>query len=429
MYAGLTGMCFLMLFAVIFWSTSRFMRHQIDDSISDEISEIVGDPAAGSPVGMQRAVEGMTRHPSGFTYLLQDPQGTRLAGNIAALAPVVGVREWTLLRGRGVRVAGGGYLFVGWSTSQLHEMEEFIAAAFLWGLAASVVLSLAGGIIMSNRLMRRIEAVGETSRDIIDGDLSRRVPVQRRRDELDQLALNINAMLDRIEALMNDLRQVTTNIAHDLRTPLTRLRNRLEFAQRSNADADSLRDILSGARAETDVILEVFGALLRIAQIESGARRAGFAGVDLVEVLDAVIELYGPSIDDKRQCLQRNVEGPLLIQGDRELLTQLFANLMENATRHSPAGARIEVAGRRVADRVEVGIADNGPGVPDTMRNKVLQRFFRLESSRTTAGSGLGLSLAAAVANLHDSSLELSDNLPGLRVSLVFHCRTTMNAA
>jgi signal transduction histidine kinase len=403
------------------------MRHQIDDSVSNELNEVLSDQT-NEPGGLQSLVQGMARHSSGFYYLLQDPDRVVLAGNLPPVDPQVGIREWSGsvkrqktpysgIRGQGVDVAGK-YLFVGWSTYQLNEMEEFVADAFLWGLAASIVLALTGGIVMSGRLMRKIETVSETSRNIIKGDLKQRVPVHHGGDEFDHLALSINSMLDRIETLMEDLRQVTTDIAHDLRTPLTRLRNRLELALHPNSDERAIRDIVSAARRETDVILEIFGALLRIAQIESGARKSGFAVVSVRDVLDTVVEIYRSSAEEKHHVVEEAVEEGLATLGDRELLTQLFANLIENAIRHSPPGARISVGARSHSRRIDVSVADDGPGIPEPLRDKVLQRFFRLESSRTTPGSGLGLSLAAAIAHLHDASMTLSDNAPGLRVTV-----------
>ena len=429
-YAALTGISFLLLFSVIFWSTARFMRHQIDDSVTNELNEVLTDKLSASPEGMRQLVLSMTHHSSGFFYLLQDSRRGVLAGNLPALEPVVGIREWSgepqhqkstlaAIRGRGVDVRGN-YLFVGWSTYQLHEMQEFVAASFLWGLAASVALALAGGVIMSRRLMRKIETVSETSRNIIDGDLTQRVPTQREGDEFDHLATSINSMLDRIEALMADLQQVTTDIAHDLRTPLTRLRNRLEFSQRADIDAVALREVIDAARRDTDVILEIFGALLRIAQIDSGARKAGFSRVDLVEVLNTVLELYAPVAEERQMALQATIATSLPIQGDRELLVQMFVNLVENAVLHAGPGAHISLEARSVGANVVVCVGDDGPGIPEPMRAQVLQRFFRLEQSRTTLGSGLGLSLVAAIAKLHGARIELTDNRPGLRVEITF---------
>jgi signal transduction histidine kinase len=306
------------------------------------------------------------------------------------------------------------------STHQLNEMEEFIAEAFLGGLIASTMLALAGGVMMSRRLMRKIENVSETSRNIINGDLKQRVQVRHSGDEFDHLALSINAMLDRIEALLDELRQVTTDIAHDLRTPLTRLRNRLELSQRTNADAAGLRDTIAHARRETDVILEIFGALLRIAQVESGARKSAFALVNVTDIVNTVVEVYRPSLEEKRQHLRESVESGLSLVGDRELLTQMFANLVENATLHAPPGAVVDITARGTPAGLEVCISDDGPGIPESMRDKVLGRFFRLEQSRTTPGSGLGLSLASAIAQLHGADMTLTDNSPGLMVRVSF---------
>ncbi len=286
-YAIQTGVSFLLLFGVIFWSTARFMRHQIDDSVSNEISEIISSPISATPEGVTSLVGDMSRHASGFYYIWQDADGKLLAGNLPALQPQVGIREWSethrrpanemsAIRGRGVMMSGR-YLFVGWSTHQLLEMSQFVTAAFGWGLAASLLLALSGGALMSTRLMRKIEDISETSRIIVNGDFRQRVSVQHNGDEFDHLALSINAMLDRIESLMNDLCEMTTDIAHDLRTPLTRLRNRLEV--RDDVTELQLLQVLADARRDIDLILEIFSALVRIAQIESGGRKSRFTAV------------------------------------------------------------------------------------------------------------------------------------------------------
>jgi signal transduction histidine kinase len=428
MYAVLTGVSFLLLFGVVFWSTATFMQQQIDATVSSEIAEMLNDPEVAGPGGLQAIVQELIGHSPGFYYLLQDRSGKVLAGNLPATTAVTGVREWggsaryrqtpfSAIRGRGVGVSDG-YLFVGVSTLQLHEMEETVVRSFLWGVGAAMLLALVGGAAMSVGLLRKIETVSQTSRDIVAGDLQRRVPVRDHGDEFDHLAVSLNAMLDRIQTLMEGLRQVTTDVAHDLRTPLTRLRQRLELAQRPGVDSDTLRAVLDATRQDIDGILEIFSALLRIAQIESGVRKAGFTEVNVSDLLRNVLEVYRPALEEKGQQMQEAIDGDLAIRGDRELLMQLFANLLENAIRHSPAGAQLALVAKRRSNMVEVTVADNGPGIPEALRSKVLQRFFRLETSRTTPGSGLGLSLAAAVATLHDARLELSDNGPGLRVTV-----------
>jgi len=428
MYAVLTGVIFLLLFSMIFWSTTRYMQQQLDARVASEIAELLAYPQATQPAGLQPIVRRLMGRSRDFYYLLQDPSGKVLAGNLPAMTAITGLREWdgsaeqqqtpfSAIRGRGVGVSQG-YLFVGLSTFELHEMEEMVARSFLWGLGAAMVLALAGGAAMSVRLLRKIETVSQTSRDIVEGNLQRRVPLRGSGDEFDHLAVSLNAMLDRIQTLMEGLRQVTTDIAHDLRTPLTRLRQRLELAQRPNVDTDTLRAVLDATRHDIDSLLEIFSALLRIAQIESGARKAGFTEVNVSDLLRTVLEVYRPALEEKGQQLKETIDGDLVVRGDRELLMQLFANLLENAIRHSPAGAHVALVAQRRSDALEVCVADNGPGIPKALRSKVLQRFFRLETSRTTPGSGLGLSLAAAVATLHDARLELSDNKPGLRVTV-----------
>ncbi len=429
MYATMTGITFVILLSVIFISTTRFMRHQIDDSVNNEVEEILADSPGRNPDAIRQAVQGLAKHPSGFYYLLQDSNGQVQAGNLPAVDPLPGVREWakahkadtpglSAIRGRGVLLPGA-YLFVGWSTHQLLEMEEMVVGTFAWGLAASIGLALVGGLIMSGRLMRKIEKISMTSRSIIGEDLRQRLPVTRAEDELDHLAGSINAMLDRIAALMNDLRQVTTDIAHDLRTPLTRLRQRLELAVRPGEDAAAARLTLESAVAEIDSILAIFGALLRIAQIEAGNRRFGFKAIPLSELLGAVAELYRPMAEENGQILIETIEPSLQVNGERELLMQLFANLIENALRHTPRGSTIALVARRTDRWAEVSVTDDGPGIPENLRGKVLQRFFRLESSRTTVGHGLGLSMANAIVKVHDATLELTDAGPGLRATVL----------
>jgi signal transduction histidine kinase len=268
-------------------------------------------------------------------------------------------------------------------------------------------------------MLRRIEAIAATCEPILAGDLGRRLPTRGIGDEFDRVAALFNAMLDRIEHLMAGLRQVSSDIAHDLRTPLTRLRQNLDAARRRSKDAASYEAAIDRAIAETDTILDTFAALLRIAQIEAGTRRAGFVPVDLSALLATVLEVYKPAAEEKGQQLEGSVPNGVAVTGDRELLTQMLANLVENAIRHSPPGAGIDVTlSTECGGEVEMVVADNGPGIPAEAREKVFQRFVRLETSRTTPGSGLGLSLVAAVADLHGIAVRLQDNRPGTRVCL-----------
>jgi signal transduction histidine kinase len=268
--------------------------------------------------------------------------------------------------------------------------------------------------------VRRVETISQTSRDIMAGDLSRRIPIRGSDDEFDRLSASLNAMLDRIETLMHELREVTSDIAHDLRTPLTRLRQRIELASRRSTAPEELRAALENSAADVDDILETFAALLRIAQIEAHTNASELAPLDLSEVLSDMVETYQSVAEERTQRVAVEVPQGLSIAGDRELLFQLFSNLIENAIRHCPAGATITVSAHASPQGVDVAIADDGPGIPADLREKVFQRFYRLERSRTTEGTGLGLSLAAAIAKLHGASIELADNNPGLKVRLLF---------
>jgi signal transduction histidine kinase len=268
--------------------------------------------------------------------------------------------------------------------------------------------------------LRRIEAINRTSREIMAGDLARRVPASGSGDDIDQLAQNLNAMLDRIEGLMEGIRHVSEGVAHDLRSPLTRLRNRLETARLSGRDPEDQRRLIDASIADADLLLATFNALLRIAEAQSGRARAGFTAVDLTILARDVVELYEPVAHEKDQQLIAAIDADVTAMGDRHLLSQAFANLIDNAIKYTPAAGRIEVALRATPAGAAFSIADNGPGVPTEYRDKVLERFFRLDPSRSTPGTGLGLSLVAAVVELHAANLLLEDNRPGLRITIAF---------
>jgi signal transduction histidine kinase len=429
LYAGIFCASFIALFAIIYWSTARYMDRQLDDTVSNEIAEIESDVANGSIASLQNIVSGLTLNSPGFFYLLQDHDGNVLAGNLPAMAPIVGIidrahveiQDRTLsLRGKGVSLNENAFLFVGLNTIELHKMQRAIARTFVWGLIATIFISLLSGAFISFAMLARVEALSKVSREIVNGDLDRRISLRGSNDEFDHLAVSLNTMFDRIQGLMDGLRQVSTDIAHDLRTPLTRLRQRIEMTLRKADDVASLRTAFQATLKDVDSILDTFSALLRIAQLETSERRAKFTDVDLTDLLRTAIELYAPMAEEKEQSIIEKIDDGLTIRGDRELLLQLFANVLENAVRHSPSRALIEVGARRLVDGTVVSVCDNGPGIPEEMRTKVFQRFFRLEPSRTTPGSGLGLSLVKAIASLHNISVELLSNEPGLIVQVKF---------
>jgi signal transduction histidine kinase len=301
------------------------------------------------------------------------------------------------------------------------EMHKLIVRVFGWSSAISLVLAFGGGALMSGSLLRRIETISETARDIMAGDFSKRIPVRGTGDELDHLVASLNAMLERNELAIESVRQVSNDIAHDLRTPLTRLRQRLELAQRRARSVEDWRRASEGCISDMDAILETFGGLLRIAQIESGMPTRRFTKVDLSELLRIVFEIYKPMAEEKEQAFSDNIVSGLTVWGDRELLMQMIANVIENAIKHSPKGASISVVASGSASTIALAVNDSGPGIPTEERVRVFKRFYRLERSRSTPGNGLGLSLVEAIAALHRIGIELTDNAPGLRVVLRFH--------
>lgn len=431
LYAGLFVVSVSILFGVVFILATHTMTEQIDQIVSDELAEVEASVTRPGLDELQRVVAEFAHHSPRLSYLLQDDQGQFLAGNLPPQTPVIGLNyvppqsggitngHVQAIRGRGTAIEGG-FLFVGASDHEINEMREALVRGYVLSLLAIAALALGGGAIMSLGVLRRVEVMGRASRDIIDGDLGRRIPVRGIDDEFDQLAAGVNAMLDRIQSLMAGLQQVSSDIAHDLRTPLTRMRQRLELARRREPTIEGLHAALDGSIADVDVILDTFGALLRIAQVESGSRRAGFQVVDLGALLEGLVETYAPVAEEKSQVLSGSFLPLLLVSGDRTLLVQMFSNLVENAIRHSQAGAVITVDGKKADGKLCIVVSDTGPGIPDAFKARVMTRFYRLEASRGTEGDGLGLSMVAAIAHLHGAMITLGDNAPGLRAAVCF---------
>jgi signal transduction histidine kinase len=305
---------------------------------------------------------------------------------------------------------------VGDDDDQSQAIQKTVLQGFAWAFTGVVVLGILGGYGFSQNVHRRLTTMTDAAEAIIDGDLARRIPVRGSDDDLDRLAVTVNRMLDRIGALMDSLRQVSNDVAHDLRTPLTRLRQRLEAPKERN-------DVLDGALRDVDAILETFAGLLRIAQIEGGARRAAFRPLDLTRIALTVVDAFAPSAEDSGQSLRLEEEGEQIVVGDCELLTQMLVNLVENALRHAGDRARIVVRTGQDESGATIEVVDNGPGVPERERERIFDRFYRLEHSRSSPGSGLGLALVAAVARLHGAAVRVRDANPGLDVQVAFRAR------
>lgn len=431
-YVALFGVSAIVLFGVIELSTSAYMTSELKAAVDSDLAEL-------HQIYMESGVDGVITeidhrlHEDAngpMFYVFESPSGWKLAGNLSSLKPVEGVFKLASAQvpeglvghsayAHGVVLPEGYYLAVAIDAYPLGEMRELIARAFGWSFIATLLLGFGGGVLVSRKLLNRVETISQASRDIMAGNLSRRIKLRGVDDEFDHLSASLNLMLDRTQALMEGIQQVSNDIAHDLRTPLTRLRQRLELSLRTDS-AEEWRVALSRSIADTDAILETFGALLRIAQIETHIRKQNFHRVNLSEVLQSVAELHQPTCDERTQLFSVDVEPDLYVLGDRELLAQMFSNLLENAIRHSPQGACIGLTAWSDPVGHGVTVSDTGPGIPPEEWGKVFRRFYRLETSRSTPGSGLGLSLVAAIAQVHGIQIELGDNRPGLRVRVRF---------
>ena len=424
------------LFYFVFWTTSGFAERQMEATINAEITSLGESYGSG---GLSSLILAVNRRASPNVnrdgiYLLVDSLGTPLAGNLRNWPQPVETDDLWInfsisdLRGAEPALAdvrarqlldpqSGIRLLVGRDVREARDFRQLLLDALNIGLAATLALGIFGGFFFSRIVMGRVEAITRTCRRIMSGDLAQRVPVRRHNDEMSELADSINAMLDQIERLMKGMRQVSESVAHDLRTPLTRLRSRLESAQRRTTDPAE-RELIEAALSDADSLLATFAALLRVARAEAGAQ-SSFVEVDLHAIAEDVADLYGPLAEDKGVNFVTRFEPGLSARGDPNLVAQALANLIDNAVKYTDKGSVTAVLTRQNGCPVFI-VADTGPGIPDGFKDKVLERLFRMEESRTSPGSGLGLSLVAAVAKSHGLGLKLEDNTPGLRVTLRF---------
>jgi signal transduction histidine kinase len=422
-------------------NTRRLITEEITSTVDAEITGLAEQYNQGGIRRLVFVIETRSRRPGSSLYLVTTPSGEGLAGNIGSLVPgVLAKPGWmeTAYRRiedpetaehhalvRVLQLPGGFRLLVGRDLEERERLFDIIATAGRWSVAIVIILGIAGGVFVSKRVLNRVDAMTHTAQTIMAGDLSERLPIAGSGDELDRLASNLNAMLERIEALMRGLREVSDNVAHDLRTPLTRLRNRAEEALRTAKDEPGYRSALEATIEESDGLIRTFNALLMIARAESGEARENMSEFDAAEVAQDVSELYEPLADTKGLALRVEAT-PAPVKGNRELVSQALANLVDNAIKYAePQGhaangtpAEILVTAGSEGDRIKLAVRDGGPGIPEPDRAHVIERFVRLEQSRTKPGSGLGLSLAAAVARLHGGELKLEDNAPGLKAVL-----------
>lgn len=437
-YAVLFAASMVLVGGITLWRLTDTMDADLRASVLEESSQLQavyrqeGWDALADEVAIESSLSAGSDDVRGTHYLLLDRRGEKVAGDLNAIQPF---RGWgsTTLTGRddadpdpnddpdvvAVTLHGTelpeGWLITGISRHGIDEMQDTVLSAGVWGATAGVLLALLGGVLMSRTSLRWVDAVNQTIDQIMRRNLSRRLPDVGAGRDLDELTRNINRMLDRIEELMEGLRQVTNDIAHDLRTPLSRLKQTLEQAIARVDEGSESSALLAKSITETQSILATFDALLRIAEIEAGARRAKFTEVDLAELAEEIAETYRPVAEDRGQRLQTEIEAGTTLNGDRDLLAQLLVNLVENAIQYAGADSTVHVVvSGGAAGTAEIAVIDNGPGIPAPERARVVERFYRLQKSRTAPGSGLGLALVKAIAELHHRRLILADNRPGL---------------
>ena len=434
-YGVLFGLSGLALLAFIYVSTEGYTTRQMEAVIEAEVQGLAERYRVAGTRGLRALVdERLARNPaSSSIYLLADPRFRVLAGNLSSWPESArGADPWIEFelyttgdadrrevhraRARHFQLRRGFHLLVGRNMRDFEQMRSAIFRTTALGVGIAAVLALVIAWRLRRSVVARIESINRTSRRIMEGELSERIRSQGSGDEFDELITSLNAMLERIESLMEDVRRVSDNVAHDLRTPLGRLRTRLERLRDAEGDGASAK-LADAALEEADQMLATFNALLRIARIETRQRRHAFERVNLATVGNDVADLYAPVAESRGITFRHSgIEAP--VDGDADLLFQSLANLLDNAMKYTPEGGAVTLHVTSDADTVTVVVADSGPGVPPDEREAVLRRFYRLEPARSAPGSGLGLSLVAAVAELHEATLTLEDNTPGLVVRL-----------
>ncbi len=436
---------YLILFAVsvaallgyVYWNTAVLLERQTDETIRAEVQALADQYRLRGLRGIIDTVQRRSTDDSGAVYLLTDMSGQRIAGNLAALPAIPSeeaswiefplevekgtTRERHVARAFHTELAGGFDLVVGRDVEALRQFANIIRRTIFYALAIALVLGLGGGLLMSRNFLRRVDAITEASRTIMAGNMAGRMPVQGSNDELDRLALALNEMLDQIETLMAAMKEVSSNVAHDLKTPLTRIKARVEAALRSGSEQE-YRQALERTVDDSDRLLDTFNALLSIARAEAGQSRSGLVPLDAASIIADVVELYEPMAEEQGGSLVSDAPQGLMVLGDRQLLAQALTNLIDNAVKYGAKegdAAQIAVSGWIEDGQVVIAVRDHGEGISPEDRTRVTERFVRLDTSRSKPGNGLGLSLVSGVMKLHKGTLVLEDNRPGLSAKLV----------
>jgi signal transduction histidine kinase len=444
---GAFGVIVSAIFSHVYLSASSYVRSGSDRAIMTEYLSLQGAYEQSGRDGLIALIQQRMADKSlaDNVYILADPSLAVLSGNLKgwpstatkvargwtefrAPEPFPNVTNRPLLRAMLETFPNGDRLLVGRDISELDSFTDQIKTAVISGVALIFVLAAVASILVTRRTVGRIEAINATSRAIMLSGLDKRIPLRGTNDEWDRVAENLNLMLDRIETLMGEVKQVSDNVAHDLRTPLTRMRGRLEKAYHDQPVGEKNQSLIGDTIADLDAVLRMFSSITRIAQIETEARKDAFRTVDLVEIASEVVELYDAAAEQDGSRLTVVGDREVLVTGDRDLIFDAIANLVDNAIKHGRAGGQVVVANENINGTPVISVADDGPGIPPDQYQHVFKRFYRLEHSRYTPGNGLGLSLVAAVARLHGARIEMSDNSPGLKLTLIFSANQLVGA-
>ncbi len=442
-YVALFSFSVVLLFGFTYSSARRYMESQIAESIRVQYQHLLNEYRENGSAGVEQRIAGLIASDTEGSeiYLLINRESERLAGNLEAW-PQYAVKEGSIDKGgEWVRFSIEGTrsnpapievkaitiplskwrsLLVGQSLQDQKKIEQTIIQTFWASLIVTILMAFGGAVVITRSVIRRINIINRSAHTIMHGNLGARIPYTRGGDEFDELSANLNEMLDKIETLLKSLKDFANNIAHDLRSPLNRIVSRTEAGLRGVRENSAVRRLLENNVREMGELIATFNSILKISELEANTDFRDFAPCDLTALLANLVEFYEPMMAEKHIALVTEVQQELRIEGEKHLLTQAFANLLDNAVKFTPEGGEIRVLAKREEETVRVIITDTGPGIPLEFREKVFEKFFRMEFSRNTKGNGLGLSLVAAVARIHNAHIQLEDNGPGLRVNIAF---------
>lgn len=443
-YAALFSLFSAVTLGFIYWSLRDEIESQVDARLRLETDFLVNLYTSGALNELLDAIQQRNRVDTYGRFYFLESEGSEITdstdqewplriksvrthstkpmGEVVDL-PADSPRANLPVRVAQTQFSDGLKLTIGHETSDEKALLDYTFTLVMGATVITLLFALGGGIVMSASVLRRIASVDKTAGEIMNGAMSRRIPVTDRRDEFDAIAVKINQMLTRIEDLMESMQQVTNNVAHDLRSPLTRLRNRLEVTLLEHRSDDEYRDTIESSIDEADGMIQTFNAMLSIARLEAGLDKTEWEHVAIGDLAAELAELYSAVAEDAGMIFIENIETNPVFYGNRHLLAQAITNLLDNAIKYTTPGGRIGIHVSGTDTHFDITVTDNGPGIPSDERERVLQRFVRLENERKSPGNGLGLSLVQAVVRMHAAELRLADNRPGLIVSLDFHGR------